>query len=96
MGPGGDFRPLHDLNPLRCQWIADRAPLAGARLLDVGCGGGLVSEAMARYGAEGHGVDAAEAPSPWPRLHALDGGLGKFATSTARWKGSGQRKGPST
>ncbi|MEE3108419.1 MAG: bifunctional 3-demethylubiquinol 3-O-methyltransferase/2-polyprenyl-6-hydroxyphenol methylase, partial [Pseudomonadota bacterium] len=37
--PEGDFRPLHDLNPLRCQWIADRGPLAGARLLDVGCGG---------------------------------------------------------
>ena len=73
--PEGDFRPLHDLNPLRCQWIADRAPLADARLLDVGCGGGLVSEAMARYGAEVTGVDAAEGPLTVARLHALDGGL---------------------
>jgi 2-polyprenyl-6-hydroxyphenyl methylase/3-demethylubiquinone-9 3-methyltransferase len=91
--PEGDFRPLHDLNPLRCQWIADRAPLAGARLLDVGCGGGLVSEAMARYGAEVTGVDAAEGPLTVARLHALDGGLEiRYLHSTV--EGLGEEEAP--
>lgn len=82
--PEGEFRPLHDLNPVRCQWIAERAALAGAKLLDVGCGGGLVSEAMTRYGAEVTGLDAAEGPLTVARLHALDAGLSiRYVHSTA-------------
>ena len=49
--PAGQFRPLHLLNPVRARFVTERAPVAGARVLDVGCGGGLLSEALARAGA---------------------------------------------
>ena len=71
----GDFRPLHLLNPVRLQFIASRAPLAGRRILDVGCGGGLLSEALARAGAEVTGIDLAPGMIEVARLHAAEGGL---------------------
>ena len=73
--PEGEFRPLHDLNPLRVDYI-DRCVLglAGRRALDVGCGGGLVSEAMARRGARVTGIDLAAGPLEVARLHALESG----------------------
>ncbi|MCC5887290.1 MAG: bifunctional 2-polyprenyl-6-hydroxyphenol methylase/3-demethylubiquinol 3-O-methyltransferase UbiG [Gammaproteobacteria bacterium] len=73
--PEGDFRPLHDINPARLAWIAERHPLAGARALDVGCGGGLLTEAMARAGATVTGIDAGEAPLMVARLHGLESGI---------------------
>ncbi len=73
--PEGEFRPLHDLNPLRLDYI-DRCVrgLAGRRALDVGCGGGLVSESMARRGARVTGIDLAAGPLEVARLHALESG----------------------
>lgn len=71
----GDFRPLHLLNPVRLQFIASRAALAGRRILDVGCGGGLLSEALARAGAEVTGIDLAPGMVEVARLHAAEGAL---------------------
>ncbi|CAG0980090.1 partial Ubiquinone biosynthesis O-methyltransferase, partial [Gammaproteobacteria bacterium] len=59
--PLGEMRPLHDLNPARLAYVADRATLKGARALDVGCGGGLLSEALARAGAQVTAIDLAPA-----------------------------------
>lgn len=64
------FKPLHDINPLRLNWIDERVSLAGKRVLDVGCGGGILSESMARRGAEVLGIDMGEAPLSVARLHA--------------------------
>lgn len=71
----GESRPLHDLNPVRFAYIADRVALKGARALDVGCGGGLVSESMARAEAEVIGIDLASAVLDVARLHLLESGL---------------------
>jgi 2-polyprenyl-6-hydroxyphenyl methylase/3-demethylubiquinone-9 3-methyltransferase len=68
----GEFRPLHLLNPVRARFIAERATLAGARVLDVGCGGGLLAEALARAGAKVTAVDLAPGMIEVARLHALD------------------------
>ncbi|WP_028092715.1 bifunctional 2-polyprenyl-6-hydroxyphenol methylase/3-demethylubiquinol 3-O-methyltransferase UbiG [Pseudodonghicola xiamenensis] len=85
--PSGKFKPLHMLNPCRLDYITgqiagqfDRdltvpAPFAGLRLLDIGCGGGLLSEPMARLGAEVIGADAAEKNLPVARIHAEQSGL---------------------
>ncbi|MCH9026756.1 MAG: bifunctional 2-polyprenyl-6-hydroxyphenol methylase/3-demethylubiquinol 3-O-methyltransferase UbiG [Proteobacteria bacterium] len=73
--PEGDFKPLHRLNPLRMDYIAQRCELRGAVIADIGCGGGLLSEAMAAAGAEVTGVDAADAPLQVARLHLLESGL---------------------
>ena len=73
--PHGEFRPLHLLNPVRVQFIAARARLAGARVLDVGCGGGLLTEALAHAGAEVTGIDMAPGMIEVARLHAAEGGL---------------------
>lgn len=67
--PDGDFRPLHVINPPRVAYIQERAPLAGRRLLDVGCGGGLLAEAAAAAGAEVTAIDMAEAALAVARLH---------------------------
>ena len=64
-----EFKPLHDINPLRVGYIADRVSLAGKRVLDVGCGGGILSEALAAAGASVTGIDAGEAPLSVARLH---------------------------
>jgi len=71
----GDFRPLHLLNPVRLQFIASRTSLSGRRVLDVGCGGGLLSESLARAGAEVTGIDLAPGLIEVARLHAAESGL---------------------
>ena len=73
--PQGEFRPLHELNPLRLAWIDGLAALAGKRVLDVGCGGGILSEAMARLGATVTGIDLSEKPLKVAQLHLLESGL---------------------
>jgi 2-polyprenyl-6-hydroxyphenyl methylase / 3-demethylubiquinone-9 3-methyltransferase len=73
--PVGDFRPLHEMNPLRVDFIAERCPLHGARVVDVGCGGGILTEALASLGAAATGIDMGEAPLAVARLHALESGL---------------------
>ncbi len=72
--PEGEFRPLHQMNPLRLDFIRERAPLAGSRVLDIGCGGGILSEAMAQAGARVTGIDAAEGPLGVARLHLAESG----------------------
>ncbi|MET0282576.1 MAG: bifunctional 2-polyprenyl-6-hydroxyphenol methylase/3-demethylubiquinol 3-O-methyltransferase UbiG [Steroidobacteraceae bacterium] len=71
----GEFKPLHRLNPVRAEYVAARAPLAGAQVLDVGCGGGLLAEALARRGAHVTAIDLAPAMIETARLHAAEGGL---------------------
>lgn len=71
----GEFRPLHDLNPARLDYIDARAGLAGKRVLDVGCGGGLLSEGMARRGARVTGIDLAAGAIEVAKLHALEAGI---------------------
>jgi 2-polyprenyl-6-hydroxyphenyl methylase/3-demethylubiquinone-9 3-methyltransferase len=73
--PAGEFRPLHQINPLRLAWIDGRARLAGKRVLDVGCGGGVLAEAMARAGAQVTGIDLAEKPLRVAQLHRLESGV---------------------
>ena len=72
--PTSEFKPLHEINPLRLEWINQRAPLAGKRVLDVGCGGGLLTEAMAGQGAQVTGIDLAEKSLTVARLHQLESG----------------------
>jgi 2-polyprenyl-6-hydroxyphenyl methylase/3-demethylubiquinone-9 3-methyltransferase len=69
-----EFKPLHDINPLRLDWIDAAVGLAGKRVLDVGCGGGLLSEGMAVRGAEVTGIDLSEKPLGVARLHLLESG----------------------
>ena len=73
--PHGEFRPLHQINPLRLAWIDNHAQLAGKRVLDVGCGGGILAEAMARLGAAVTGLDMAEKPLKVAQLHLLESNL---------------------
>jgi 2-polyprenyl-6-hydroxyphenyl methylase/3-demethylubiquinone-9 3-methyltransferase len=67
-----EFKPLHDINPLRANYIDERSPVAGKQLLDVGCGGGILAEAMASRGAIVTGIDMGEAPLAVARLHQLE------------------------
>ena len=73
--PSSEFKPLHDINPLRLNYIDERVPLAGKKVVDVGCGGGLLSEGMALRGAHVVGIDMGEAPLSVARLHSLDSGV---------------------
>lgn len=68
----GEFRPLHQINPLRLEWINGLAPLKGRRVLDVGCGGGVLSDAMARRGAKVLGIDLSAKALKVAQLHALE------------------------
>jgi 2-polyprenyl-6-hydroxyphenyl methylase / 3-demethylubiquinone-9 3-methyltransferase len=70
-----EFKPLHDINPLRLDYIDRRSGLAGKRVLDVGCGGGILSEGMAAAGADVTGIDMGLAPLEVARLHLLESGL---------------------
>lgn len=73
--PQSEFKPLHDINPLRVDYIDRHAGLAGKRVLDVGCGGGILSEAMAQRGARVTGIDMGEAPLSVARLHQYESGV---------------------
>jgi 2-polyprenyl-6-hydroxyphenyl methylase/3-demethylubiquinone-9 3-methyltransferase len=70
--PESEFRPLHQINPLRLQWIDQLVPLSGLRTLDVGCGGGILADAMARKGAQVLGIDLASKALRVAQLHALE------------------------
>ncbi len=72
--PESEFAPLHQINPLRLEWIHQMAPLAGKRALDVGCGGGILADAMARKGAEVLGIDLSTKALKVAQLHALEAG----------------------
>lgn len=69
-----EFKPLHQINPLRLDWISHRLPLDGSRVIDVGCGGGILAESMSHAGADVLGIDLAQAPLSVARLHALETG----------------------
>jgi len=69
-----EFKPLHDINPLRSNYIDERSPVAGKKVLDVGCGGGILSEALAQRGADVSGIDMGEAPLNVAKLHSLESG----------------------
>lgn len=70
--PNSEFKPLHEINPLRLDFIDETAQLAGKQVLDVGCGGGILSEGMAQRGATVTGIDMGEAPLQVARLHLLE------------------------
>lgn len=73
--PQGEFRPLHQINPLRLEWIAQHAPLDGKSVIDVGCGGGILAEAMARRGARVTGIDLSDKALRVAELHLLESKL---------------------
>lgn len=70
-----EFKPLHEINPLRMGFIDSKVNLAGLKVLDIGCGGGILSEAMAHRGANVTGIDMGEAPLSVAKLHLLESGL---------------------
>ena len=71
----GEFRPLHEINPLRANFIDEHSPVADRELLDVGCGGGILAESMAQRGARVTGIDMGEAPLSVARIHQLESGV---------------------
>lgn len=73
--PTSEFRPLHEINPLRLEWINARVPLAGKKVVDVGCGGGILAESMAKKGAQVTGIDLSEKPLKVADLHSLESGV---------------------
>lgn len=70
-----EFKPLHDINPLRANFIDERSPVAQRTVIDVGCGGGILAESLAQRGAQVTGIDMGEAPLAVARLHALESGV---------------------
>jgi 2-polyprenyl-6-hydroxyphenyl methylase/3-demethylubiquinone-9 3-methyltransferase len=72
--PEGDFRPLHQINPLRLDWIKRQHAVEGRKVLDIGCGGGILAEALAASGATVTAIDMAEAPLAVAKLHQLESG----------------------
>ena len=82
--PEGDFKPLHDINPVRLDFIAERTNLPEANAVDVGCGGGILAESMAQRGARVTGMDMAGSPLSVARLHAMEAGVQvEYLESTA-------------
>ncbi len=73
--PHSEFKPLHEINPLRLNYIDQRAQITGKKVLDVGCGGGILAESMAHRGAVVTGIDAGQAPLTVAKLHALESGI---------------------
>ncbi len=74
--PNSEFKPLHDINPLRLEWIVSLSGgIAGKRVIDVGCGGGILSESMALHGAQVTGIDLADKPLKVAKLHQLESGV---------------------
>ena len=73
--PTSEFRPLHEINPLRLEWINARAPLRGKTVLDIGCGGGILAESMAKKGAAVTGIDLSEKALKVADLHSLESGI---------------------
>lgn len=73
--PNSEFKPLHDINPLRCNYIDRYSPVAGKKVLDVGCGGGLLCEGLAQRGAQVTGIDMGETPLSVAKLHRLESQL---------------------
>lgn len=73
--PTSEFKPLHEINPLRLEWINARAPLTGKKVVDVGCGGGILAESMAKKGANVTGIDLSEKPLKVADLHSLESGV---------------------
>ncbi len=71
----GEFKPLHEMNPLRLNFINNGSPLAGKVVIDIGCGGGILSESMAACGATTTGIDMGKAPLSVARLHAMESDL---------------------
>jgi 2-polyprenyl-6-hydroxyphenyl methylase/3-demethylubiquinone-9 3-methyltransferase len=72
--PNSEFKPLHEINPLRLNWIDGHAAISGKRILDIGCGGGILSESMAQRGAEVTGIDLSDKALTVARLHLLESG----------------------
>lgn len=72
--PDGDFRPLHEINPLRLDWIRQHAELSGKVVVDIGCGGGILAESMSLAGANVIGIDMADGPLTVARLHQAESG----------------------
>jgi len=72
--PGGEFRSLHEINPLRLDWIRRHAQLSGRTIVDIGCGGGILAESMANAGATVTGIDMAEGPLAVAKLHQHESG----------------------
>ncbi|MEO0314328.1 MAG: bifunctional 2-polyprenyl-6-hydroxyphenol methylase/3-demethylubiquinol 3-O-methyltransferase UbiG [Pseudomonadota bacterium] len=73
--PNSEFRPLHEINPLRLEWINAIAPVAGKRVVDIGCGGGILAEAIAKKGATVTGIDLSEKALKVADLHSLESGV---------------------
>jgi 2-polyprenyl-6-hydroxyphenyl methylase/3-demethylubiquinone-9 3-methyltransferase len=73
--PTSEFRPLHDINPLRLEWINARALLSGRKVIDIGCGGGILAESMAKKGADVTGIDLSEKALKVADLHSLESGV---------------------
>ena len=73
--PGSEFKALHDINPLRLDFIDQRAPLSGKKVIDVGCGGGILAESMALRGARVTGIDMGKAPLSVAKLHLKESGM---------------------
>ncbi|MBT8078890.1 MAG: bifunctional 2-polyprenyl-6-hydroxyphenol methylase/3-demethylubiquinol 3-O-methyltransferase UbiG [Gammaproteobacteria bacterium] len=82
--PEGEFRPLHQINPLRLDYIRQRVNLAGSKVIDIGCGGGILAESLDSAGATVTGIDMAEGPLSVARLHQAESGSGvDYQRSTA-------------
>lgn len=73
--PTSEFKPLHAINPLRLDWIQKHAELTGKKVLDVGCGGGILTESMAKVGAQAKGIDLSEKALKVAELHSLETGI---------------------
>ena len=73
--PEGDFRPLHEINPLRLDWIRQHVALQGKAIVDIGCGGGILAESLAAAGADVMGIDMADGPLSVAKLHRAESGV---------------------